>query len=196
MKDIITGEEKDPYNELDILLLLELTRFFHRDRRTVQKKAIKLLNKSTPTAYRAVTSQISAGTAEKSAKLLRDMVDEYLYLALPAKEISKMGGDGYLVLDEDYDAIPITISYETPEDFLWARKNEDEIRTAVLKRVLWNRRETTRSVKGRILLFGSVGYSGIDKYWGVSIADDYVFDWYDFFSDSKEPTQRYKAVKE
>jgi hypothetical protein len=207
------------YNDLDTLLILALVLSNNRNNATaVRQKAIKLMKKVQPIVGRAVLKTITQGTAAQAVKALELFIEDYLYYALPASEIGQSEHPGMVIINHE-EAIPLNIHYETEEDFKWARRNESEILTTICKSLLWDAYAEIRTpyeyelkedgswsivvphepipVKADILLFGSWGFSGAPKYWGVELKKNEPLFLTELVAEDREtPTFLYAAAKE
>jgi len=209
----------EKYNDLDTLLILALVLDGNRSNATaVRQKAIKLMKKVQPIVARAVLNTICKGTAAQAVKALELFIEDYLYYAIPAREIGDQGYSGMAIINEE-EAIPVSLEFESEEDFLWAIRNEEELWTGICKDLLWDDYSKVRTpydfeiledgnwaikvrhepivVKADILLFGSVGFSGAPKHWGVELKKDEPLFLTELVSQDQETeTKRFRVSKD
>lgn len=206
------------YNDLDTLLILALVESNAKETREIQKKALKLMKKVQPIVASAVLKTLCFGTSAQCKKALDMFIEDYLYYALPAAQIGAQGYSGMAIVNKE-ESIPVSLTFETEEDFRWALKNEEELWTGICKDLLWDAYKEQRTpytyefqadgswtikvphepivIKADILLFGSVGFKGTPKHWGVELKENEPLFLSELVSDDQEtPTKRFRAAKE
>jgi len=155
------------YHDLDAFVILALVEKFH-GQKAMYKKAVEMFRgkiKCEP--------QVSQGFILKAIKK-RDVrtfvykidayIDDYLYYALPARDLGDDGALGMVF----YEGVvhPIVVTYETEDDYWWAIENEHEIFTAANFWLVWEHR-LTEGINAEYLMFATYGYSGMPRWWGI-----------------------------
>jgi len=155
------------YHDLDAFLILALVELNH-GQKAMYKKAVEMFRGKVK-----VKPEVSQGFIRKAIKS-RDVsiakykidayIEDYLYYALPAREVGKLKAQGMVI----YEGVvhPITVTYETEADYWWAIANETEIYTAVAFWLVWHYR-LTKDFSGEFLMFGNYGFKGIPRWWGI-----------------------------
>lgn len=155
------------YHDLDAFLILALVERNH-GQKEMYKKAVDMFRgkvKVKPeVAQGFIQKMIQPRTPQAAVKQFNTYVEDYLYYALPAREIGDKGYNGMAILDGVF--YPIEILYETEEDYLWAIANEKEIYTAALFYLAWYHR-VTDNIEAEFLLFATYGYRGMPHWWTI-----------------------------
>lgn len=208
----------EKYNDLDTLLILALVESNAKETREIQKKALKLMKKVQPIVAAAVLKTLCHGNSAQCKKAFDLFVEDYLYYAQPAAIVGGQGYSGMVIVNQE-EVIPVSLTFETEDDFRWAIQNEEELWTGICKDLLWDAYAEVRTpyqpdyqpdgkwfisvphepivVKADILLFGSVGFKGAPKHWGLELKKDEPLFLSELVSaDQETPTQRFRASKD
>lgn len=169
------------YHDLDVLLILALTRSAHgsSNKRAVKEMVRKIWDRSLPAVQTAILRGMYYMKTDELNQQLNWHIADYEYYSIPATQLGAQGFDGYAIHEKT--VYPITVYYETVEDYRWALKNEPEVWTAVCRDLLFEFRDaprpegTPRQAKADILMFANKGYRGVPKHWGVQMNDDLPF---------------------
>jgi hypothetical protein len=173
--------EPELYHDLDVLLLLALVRENHgrSNKRAVKEMVKGLWSRCQPVVQQGVLKGMMYMKTDELDRTLNWFISDYLYYSVPATQLGAQGFDGYAIHEKV--VYPVTVYYETEEDYRWALKNEEEIRTGVCRDLLFEFRDTPRKegeprcAKADVLMFQNRGYKGVPKHWGVQMNDDLPF---------------------
>lgn len=147
------------YSDLDVYLILKLIEVNH-GRREMYKKAIKLMKASKPKVVRDVLQILLDNKQSDASTVLDTFCDVYLRVAEPAATINQLGFDGMVILDNI--AYPITLHFESQEDYLWSVENEDALHYVAVYGALSHDWEfkVTPETRAEVVLFPELGYQG------------------------------------
>jgi hypothetical protein len=196
---VIEQEAEQLFHDLDVLLILALTRKFHgkTNKRAVKEKIKDIWARTQPIVQRGVLKGMYYMKTDELDRNLNWFISDYMYYSIPATQLGAQGYSGYAIYDKT--VYPVEVTYESEEDFLWAIRNIEEIRTKVCTDLLWEFcREPgqPREVKADVLMFQNCGYDGLPKHWGIKMNDDAPISIDDMISpDCETPTFRYRPTK-
>lgn len=175
------AEVDNLYHDLDVLLLLALARRNHgkTNKRAVKELAKELYSRAQPVVQQGILKGMLYLKTDELDQQLNWFISDYLYYSVPATQLGAKGYDGYAIHDKV--VYPVEVHYETEEDYRWAIKNEEEVRTGICRDLLYEFRDAPRKegeprcAKADVLLFANRGYKGVPKHWGVQMNDDLPF---------------------
>lgn len=189
------------YHDLDILLLLALTRSVHgsSNKRAVKEMVRQLWDRTVPAAQTAILRGMYYMKTDELNQQLNWHIADYQYYSIPATQLGALGFDGYAIHEKV--VYPVEVHYETEDDYRWALKNEQEVWTGVCRSLLYDFRDaprpegTPRQAKAEILMFANKGYRGIPKHWGVQMNDDLPFYLGGLVAEDRSaPVRRFRPV--
>lgn len=155
------------YSDLDAFLILALTERLNGVK-AAYKKAVEMYrgkgNIEPKMAKGVIANCIKARDVKAFVGQFNQYVQDYLYYALPARDLAREGAQGMVIVGEEVWSIEVT--YETEEDYWWSIENETEIYTAASFWLIWHYR-LTQDFSGDFLMFNKYGYRGIPRWWGV-----------------------------
>lgn len=155
------------YHDLDAFLILKLIETNH-GQKAMYKKAVEMYTGKVKVKPEVAQGFIKKSIAERNvkhaARKINEYIADYLYYALPARELGDQGQNGMVIYDGT--VYPIVVSYETADDYHWAVANEHEVYTAALFYLTWLHRVST-NIEAEFLMFATYGYRGIPHWWSI-----------------------------
>lgn len=155
------------YHDLDVLLILALIKREH-GAKAMYKKAVQMVRGKVKVEPKVVHGILKVLTSPNSpnfaSRKLDEFIEDYLYYALPAREIGAEKGVGMVIYKDQ--VYPIHVTYETSSDYWWSVENETEIYTAAIFWLIWEH-GVTDIIEAEFLMFTMYGFKGIPRWWCV-----------------------------